>query len=263
MDAVARVERLNERFRRDPWDPSVAWSESGMPADAGVLVHGMDGREMPGQPWRPGQPSRPELTTSWTDVFLKQSASYVYAAQQASNYRGMHLYPAGMGVILRPGEPNRIFCGFGGASAGHGVCQPVSETCRPGCSANALEHYCSSADYDMWNEPDNQGGQCGGHPWKPADFGDFLRHARTATQYNEIIIDSRLWIENLPASVEFLLLENTGDQSVVERAKTVHAHFLAMYNVSMDEYPLVALNPANVSAPFQLWHEHFEYYYGH
>ena len=46
------VDSLNARFRRAPW--SMLWDRSGVLADAGILMHVMDGWEDGGLPWAPG-----------------------------------------------------------------------------------------------------------------------------------------------------------------------------------------------------------------
>lgn len=242
------MERLNARFRRDPW--TVEWLPTGEIADAGVLVHVIDGRENPNEAWRPSVPSQPEQEESWTEFYLKQSASFVYAGQAAgASDRGIPLFGYGFGLIFRPGAVNRLFCGFGSDAGGHGICHPVSEFCKPGCSSTSTDKYCDPQT--MREEPNNQAGTCDGLPWRMADFGTFLQKAAFNGFYNEIIIDSRWWDRHLPHSVEFMYY-GTADASVAINTKAVHRHFLQKYKLTEDEFPLLQMDKNDWHAPFKL-----------
>ena len=279
--AAIKVQMLNERFLRKPWD--VSWDPRGELPDAGVLVHGLDGRESHAEPWRPLQPHRPELEDSWTTMFIKQSGSYIYGAQRDANggANGIPLFPSGMGLVFRPGTRhgsrsfNRIFCGFGSDAGGRGECHPASEYCKPGCSSQPQDEYCamrrpSPTEHEAPEAEESgdagraqlaQGAECGGRPWRPADFGDFLWFHRTSTGYNEIIIDSRWWDDSLPDSIEFFLVEGRGrgggyDINNAIRVENIHANFLETYadrGITADNFPLVFFDPGNWSAPFALW----------
>ena len=215
-----------------------------------VLIHVIDGRERPNEPWRPSQPTQPDKLDEWTEFYLKQSASYVYAAQSTGAMgRGIPLFGYGLGLIFRPGAYNRNFCGFGSDSGGHGICHPVSAACKPGCSSKLSDEYCDPHEKRV--EPANQAGTCGGLPWRTEDFGTFLQQAAPNGLYNEIVIDSRWWDDHLPHSIEFMYY-GTKDASVAKMAREAHRAFVERYRLDEDAFPLVEMDKDDWRAPFKV-----------
>ena len=272
-NAVRRVEALNARFRRPVTNVTWEVSDGALP-EAGVLVHVIDGREHAGQPWRPNEPSQPDKPDAWTTFFLKQSASLIYAEQRISRgAAGVPLFGYGLGVIFKPGVANRAFCGFGSDAGGRGECHPVSELCRPGCSTKgyiltdtefvpgrAPEEYCDFTNAGHQPEPDDGTlgtWECGGKPWRTEDFADFLTRGARSGTYNEIIVDSRRWDDNLPESVEFLYY-GTDDPALVKQARDTHKLFLetyaSRYRLTADDFPLLILDKGNWETPFRIDH---------
>ena len=98
-----------------------------------------------------------------------------------------------------------------------------------------------------------QGAECGGAPWRPRDFPDFSWFQRMSTSYNEVIVDSRWWDQNLPWSVEFLAVE---DLAVIQGAEVIHNQFLERYadkGITRDNFPLVHFDKGNFQTPFTLY----------
>ena len=107
------------------------------------------------------------------------------------------------------------------------------------------ERYCSEERYSTsWaGESANQAGQCGGLPWRPQDFGDFLRRSRQAAQYNEIIVDSKAWRADGPLVVEAIF----GN-------KEIHRGFIDKFPHLAASHPFMVFDPMNWHSPLSLAH---------
>ena len=207
------ADSLNGRFRRDPW--SLEWSEDGALADAGVLIHVVDGWEDGSAPWAPATrgPGARDM-----------SASIVFAANQVP-LKAIPLFSDGLkGIVFRPGL-TRIRCGKSVDSAGHcgGWCEPPDVN-RP------------------WNEGTDK--LCA---WRPKEVGQQLQRLSgmqtkfSQLFYNEIIIDAAAWRDQLPGVVEAIY----GDRGL-------HHRFLREFGLDASQLPFLMMNRADWVNPFRI-----------
>ena len=226
------VNRLNERFRTDPFG---RWPEGGELLDAGVLVHCWDGYENHNEPWIPRE-NMPDL-----------SASLVFQAQQAAS-TPIPIYRAcRAGVVFKPGE-TKLRCGNGGDSGGH---------CHIPNKYNKYEHWC-----ELEPRParfDAPGDGCVGNSWRPRDIGAFLLRvseyqARSGrSSYNEFIVDGDHWARQMPQTVEFIFqVKGQPTHGSLADAAKHHAAFLRRYGISPSDSPLLEIDPDDWEAPFRV-----------
>ena len=78
-----------------------------------------------------------------------------------------------------------------------------------------------------------------------ASFGDQFKGIGTFSGYNELIVESATWIENLPRSIEAFFTVAGGDEAFARRA---HSDFVQRYGAEIA--PLVQLRPDRWSEPF-------------
>ena len=220
------IRELNRRFHRAPWEAS--WSADGALADAGILIHTLDGWEQHTAKYAP--------TTSGPGA-VEQSASMVFAAQHVAG-QPLPLFASGTagGLIFRPGPSTKVMCGKAKDSAGTcSVWHPPGVD--PWCPAVSGD----VANRGVWSEP---GDTCG-YAWRPADVGHYLQRLtafqqhRQTLNYNEIIIDASWWQSHLPDTVEAVF----GDRAVYEQ-------FIATYRLSAERCPFVSIDLYNWEEPF-------------
>lgn len=210
---------INKRFRRSPFRGDL-WSSDGMLADAGLLIHILDGWEdnANGRMWAPGT-NGPGATD--------QSASLVCAQQKVEGQR-IPLFggaAAVSGIIFKPGR-TKVKCGKPSDSSGK---------CLAWCDRSR-----SSASVP-WSEAIDK--QCA---WKPQDFGVQLKRLVTHQVkysylwYNEIIVDAPHWRTHLPGAVEAIF----GNRKA-------HRAFLAEFHLSEQSHPFLELDSLDWTSPFR------------
>ena len=71
--------------------------------------------------------------------------------------------------------------------------------------------------------------------------------------YNELILDSTTWGENLPRSVAAVFYPVSGScgASCQNYARDVHCRMLDFYQLTASELPLLRLTPSGLEAPFE------------
>ena len=148
------------------------------------------------------------------------------------------------GVIFRPGSTTRILCGSASDTGGG--------ACLRRCPSATL-----ADDYDPI-----QDGRDGCFPgsWSPEDFGVFLyRYARWQREvqanghwmdYNEIIVDGPHWTAHLPSAIEAFFFGV--DQTTSALARQQHGEFLAAFNLTNEEVPLLTIDTHDWRTPFRL-----------
>eukprot|EP00966_Prymnesium_polylepis_P040555 941016-Prymnesium_polylepis.2 len=182
------------------------------------------------------------------------------------------------GIIFSP-QHSLVLCGFGADGGSRGVrcgkirTKPPSEDdgCVAGCTNSAV-----------WCDPQmlrpDEPPWCDGHPWRPRDFAELLRHfSLRAFTYNEVrlklivaalcramdavalcsqfIVDAVTWGVQLPWSIEaFFYPENaltacTGP-SCHSELRALHQQFLTEYGVSEAQIPLLKLRLEDWDEPF-------------
>ena len=67
--------------------------------------------------------------------------------------------------------------------------------------------------------------------------------------YNEVIINTEVWNQNLPHTVEAFFSFGDGDDGITHRA---HAEFLKQFGLSKTDVPLVRFHPSNWDEPFAI-----------
>lgn len=123
----------------------------------------------------------------------------------------------------------------------------------------------------------------GVRPWDASEFGgpdgmlDFFAKVGKPYRrggfegYNEIVVESRTWLANLPRSIEAIFLVEcrssdgnlqccgggaggTGTalncQQAQERARAMHAKFIDEYGIDARKFPLIKLRPTKWDQPF-------------
>ena len=109
----------------------------------------------------------------------------------------------------------------------------------------------SGEDYEFCNPAHTaQPGDfwCDGRPWKPHDLGQFLKREKFSRQYNEFIVDGFYWNQNLPHSIEAIVIGDGGKA----KASALHQRFLEAYSLTAEQVPLVSYHPKNEDEPFVL-----------
>lgn len=257
---------------------------------AGVLIHQLDGLEDEARRWSPCSRDSQSANCHGPRTKARRqrvSSSMIYAGLQKRDAR-IPTFSLDGGVILRPSK-TKAFCGYG-IDGSIDDNKPLScETpmddwkCVPGCGEPPK--WCNI------NNPHDEGawltcglgwGSGGVRPWPPEDFGGegglldlFERGGMNFdgvgnfAGYNEIVIDSDHWIDNLPDSIEgFFMVEcNDNDANLRYGAADgggtalncrdahqniidIHAKFIAEYKLSANEFPLLTLRPDKWDEPF-------------
>ena len=127
----------------------------------------------------------------------------------------------------------------------------LSETCVPGCCCGG------SAGAPAWVKGVIGDQSYFQDAYPPDDLGgmlrDFIHRADSNTRgYNEVILNSARWLDQLPYSIEAMFFpasENCARRPQCEaRTRRAHSAFLQEYPSS--NLPLLRLNPTNWRAPF-------------
>lgn len=280
MHPPPEIAQINHRFRYG--HPSVHLSE------VGVMIHQLNvyGYQETSVPWRVldgrGTYARDRISTSIIYHDMHERADRVH----------IPIFSLGAGLIFRP-EASRLLCSYiddGGTQ--HANCasseRPTRErrlvnrlqrsepSCIPGCT-----HAAGFCDRDA---PTNEGGWCycgrdwcngRPQPWGPNDLDRMLDLFQTkgrpykvgggqSSGYNELILDGRHWERSMPAAVEavfYVRAAHTLTKEVAAEvaaaksfASKVHRDFLAYYQLSPSEFPLLELREGDWSEPFHLAH---------
>lgn len=208
---------INERFHRSPFRNSL-WSPDGTLADAGLLIHVLDGWEENGQMWAPGR-NGPGATDQSGSLVCGQNK---VAGQRIPLFGGR---AAQSGIIFKPGS-TRVKCG------------------KPSDSSGKCIAWCDRSRASLsvpWSEAIDK--QCA---WQPKDFGvqlkRLVKHQVTYSYlwYNEIIIDAVHWRAHMPDVVEAIF----GNRDA-------HQAFLAEFDLSERSHPFLELDSMDWTSPFR------------
>lgn len=192
----------------------------------GVMVHGSDATEDEDRPWRAGS-SRADMMSD------RMSVSLVFM-EKGTNAFG------GGGVVLNP-DYNSVLCFYGGDGGTRGkLCHPpgLSATCVPGCHERATDKWCDASRAS--------GSWCDGLPWHPDDLSRGVELDSVRDSYNEVVLDAKVWNDNLPHSIEALLAAPNDPH-----AEALHRKFLHTYRLTAEDVPLVIFNKERHDCPFQ------------
>jgi hypothetical protein len=98
--------------------------------------------------------------------------------------------------------------------------------------------------------------------------GNQYRGIGTYSGYNEVVVASRTYVENLPHSIEAIFIvdclgiDGNEDEHLgrahsapscfeaQQNGRNIHAEFLRAYNLKADQHPLLLLRPTNWQQPF-------------
>ena len=213
------VDQLNIRFR-----------EGGPSHDVtrlGVLLHQFDGQEDPDRGWLP--------CTTWCTDFSDRFASSIINRRVPNLFDAAQSKPGGL--IFRPSpQLNEIFCAWpadGGTMSI--VCSPPgrSATCLPGCWTET-PNWCTATQ--SW---------C---PYPPDRTGEMLsmQERTNAHKYNEVIVSTSRYVEQLPHSLEAIFTLDMSDR----HPREVHTRFLQETGLRKSDCPLLHLDLRNLDAPF-------------
>ena len=150
--------------------------------------------------------------------------------------RDVHLTfsTAGAGVIIDPREVE-VLCSYfydGGTMAK--LCDPpgVSRRCVPGCYAEGSENA-------VWCDPPDAIYQCA---MKPDMLGTMMtEHKIRRHTYNEVVVGTRAWARNPPATIEAIFYM-ASDGASRTQALEAHASLLRDYPRARDSTPLVSVD---------------------
>ena len=238
--------------------------------DAGVLLHQFDDWEDPSAPWSPCPAKGGSGVCGRVDSLTRRdrvSTSMIYAGMKRHDRPDRNVIPLFSrrgGVILRP-ETTKVLCAYGidagidyGSDKGANCRVATSGSeCIPGCG-NPPEWCTETGLIGGWCRCSfawSCGTQNSPRPYRPEDlgamlenhasFGDQFKGIGTFSGYNELIVESATWIENLPRSIEAFFTVAGGDEAFARRA---HSDFVQRYGAEIA--PLVQLRPDRWSEPF-------------
>ena len=227
---------------------------SGHLGSAGVLVHIFDNTEDDvsakqslGLPMEAATPWLPCSAGAWCGQFHgRLSASLINRRQ-----RELFHSQTEAGVILS--SANSIYCSYpvDGGTMNKFCPEGAPLDCAPGC-ANAetgLPNWCEHDE--AWNL--RQSAQVWDCAFRPEDLEAMLRHHldSRASQYNEVVVDTRAYTDNLPASVLafFFLASGRGGESE-QKARAAHTRFRRRY--PQTQAALVSLDLHQDNGAFRL-----------
>ena len=234
-----------------------------------MLLHSFDGWEDGARPWQPC-PADCErdlkLCRGHQGCVLRDRTS----ASLVGLSGAVRLFSSAVGGVVLGPAAQRLLCSYPRDGSTRGAsCSPpgVNAHCVPGCWSAVGRPWCSPP------------GPCGSHAaWRPEHLGlmlgDYERRLRGGVTfrlnngpngqlgpellYNELIVDSDHWIEQLPHSVEGFWYPDSPEcaqpASACQRAvREAHEGFEAAYPSLRGEVPLMRLRtdgsqPAFVSA---------------
>ena len=272
---------INARFRLDVKEHKEF--------EAGVLIHQLDGFEDENRKWSPCSTESKSGNCHATRTQARSqrvSASMIFAGLQGRDAT-IPTFSLDGGVVLRPSKVH-AFCGYGvdGSIDDNKPlsCESVnSQRCVPGCGEPP--DWCdrdNPHDEGAWATCGISWTRSGVRPWHPKDFGGrggLLDLYETGGEpftsvgnfkgYNEIVVDSKHWIEGLPGAVEAIFMIDCGDgdenlrygaadgagtavncRAAHENIIAVHRTFLQTYKLDARDFPMLKLRPYD-------WHEPF------
>jgi len=190
----------------------IAWRfERGVPSDilgeAGVLVHVHDGNEDVARPWLLCETSldcSPGSVDAWSASVISRKVPWLY--EETKN---------GGGFIIHPSV--EILCAYPSDVGTLGSAQ------RPGACSGLLSHGF------VWSTL--------GAALRPQYDGSWRRQWQGMAQYNEVLVGASYWREHMPWALEAFLCTFPCHASSTVRQQ--HAAFLAYYQLTRDEVPLL------------------------
>ena len=216
------VAELNARFRDATASNDIQ--------TAGVLIRSWDALSAWGRPWLPC--TKDEFCARYSDRF---AVSLIYPGHNSVYDKG--------GFVLRPGEIE-LNCAYASDGGSQGACcSPPGKTatCSPGCK--------------RWCDP-ARGAKNWGCAWKPEQLREMILQQQVLQpaggQYNEVILDSATWVQNLPHTIMAVYVFKGAEPSDVDNSRRVHMDFLRYYGITSEETPFVTFDLENPSEPFEL-----------
>jgi len=277
------AQTLNARFGRDVTQHAAL--------EAGILIHQLDGFQDAARPWAPcsAKSASPNCHGGRTSARIhRTSCSVIYKGLRQKD-SSVPTFSFDAGIVLRPSTAN-VLCGYGNdgsiddnrpltCSGGY----PYQESsCVPGCGSPP--YFCNPAnphDEGSWNTCGVSWGAHGIRPWRGKDLPGlldvFAKNGEPFTGvgnfkgYNEIVVDTVPWLENLPHSVEGIFMVDCGNTNQAnlrysaadgmgtaascadgqEAARKMHAAFLRAYpDIDPASFPLLKLRPQQWEEPF-------------
>jgi hypothetical protein len=243
----AAARRINERF-----------SSGGAFDDvhsAGVTMHQFDDLEDSDEVWRP-------CTSGWCTKYSDRiSASLISAHSPPTADGNIGLFKDSEGVfsggfIAAPSEM-KVLCSYphdGGTMDrlclnGDGTAINPGVPCVPGCGCKDSEPKpCKNSCIAHPPSPASGVHQCA---WPPANLSSML-HIQEDIQkdiYNELVLDSKTWVANLPHSIEAVFYPKGCSQVTEDRARAAHAALVQHFKI---ETPLLILDTSNWETPFAI-----------
>jgi hypothetical protein len=83
--------------------------------------------------------------------------------------------------------------------------------------------------------------------WRPNQLDEMMKHSSTASGYNEVIVLASDWNKALPDAVAAIVY---GSEANSEMARGVHASFLARFERTAQQTPLLYMD-TNLDQPFR------------
>ena len=233
-----------------------AWQHgapSGNLRDAGVLVHTFDSTEAMQAGGGPAEWMPCSLGT-WCAKFSDRISASIVNFHQPFMFK----HQSSAGMIISPEVD--IYCSYpaDGGTMSKLCLPPAPPGCAPGCAEN-------EAGFPKWcryNEAwsDSGSAQIWDCAFRPSDLEAMLRHHLNDGQrrlaYNEVVIDTRNWIAELPQTVMaiFWLIGDDLDEhertSGEARARDVHRRFRERFPGS--QIPLLTLETSKEEGAFVL-----------
>lgn len=230
-------------------------------ARAGVLIHEFDEFEDPYAKWMPCSDAcegfaNPRERCRYCGLRDRMSVSLI------GTHGTAHIFSAewpnafsfsGGGVVLNPAKA-KLLCSYDHDASSRGKeCIPAygQGVCVPGCTMDGT-----------WCDPHDPG-HCGLHtPWRPQHLNAMLNtyakriqghgiSCKDCKMYNEVILDSRAWKNNMPATVDafFYPVHAFCGDKCRARVKKAHSDFLRRYPGA--HTPLLRLHLDRKSSPFE------------
>lgn len=225
-------------------------------AEAGVLVHMIDGEEGHSASWRPCphdcrgcRPSRCEIRDrmSCSLIGIGNSTFILSTDAKTSNHRNAP------GLVINP-ELSALRCSYPNDGA--------TKKSPHGCGS-----FCK-VDKNIWDRPNPK--VCSHQPLRPDQLTIMLRNyawrVRTdlchggngGTCYNEVVLDSGPWVDNLPHTIEAFFYadfeECAQPGSACRRSvQAAHQRFIETYPEVAASTPILRLRVNNFTySPFEL-----------
>ena len=246
------VNRINARFRHG--EPSNDLDT------AGVLVHSADGLWNPGDERGDGKHAAEQKDLQiWLPCKDKDWCSGYADRLSASIINHRLPYPFSYrnpSFIVRPSVGSKaiscMFAGDGSTMARACVPPGKNKTCTPGCFVKgACQNRWISGDASKWMHGEN----CFDREHLELAMATHEQTTKYSTldwchvppentgcQHNELVLDAKTWLDNLPQTVEAVFYNVLASASEQEWAKHVHAAFLRAYRLNEEDVPLLRLD---------------------